>query len=88
MTIRAASAAAVGFARNWVPRIVGWVDIGETQWPDRADLRDILAGLGPMEMGLVARQNQYATRRVRCQLCFVELFTEPDVEDPDRKSNV
>jgi hypothetical protein len=37
-----------------VPRIVEWVDVGEAQRSDRADLRDIFAGFGPMEMRLAA----------------------------------
>jgi ABC-type sugar transport system ATPase subunit len=75
--INAALAAAVGL----VPRIVDWVDVGETQRSDRADLRDVFAGLGPMEMRLAAGQHYHAPRRVRAELALVELVSQPDVKD-------
>jgi hypothetical protein len=78
-----ASSSAAGGCRcaSLVPRIVDWIDVGETQRPDRANLRDVFAGFGPMEMRLAAGQHYHAPGRVRSELGLVELVSQPDVKD-------
>src|SRR5580698_7007515 len=44
-----------------IPRVVLGMNVGETQRTDRRHLGNILAGLCPVEMRLIAWKNQYAT---------------------------
>src|SRR5215831_18189440 len=64
-----------------VPRVVGWVDIGEAEWPNRAHLRDVFAGFGPVKVRLAARQYQHGAGAMRGELALIELVSQPDVED-------
>ena len=57
--------------------------IFKAERPDRGNLRDVLAGLRPMEVPGFAGQNDDATRRIGLHLVTVEPFAEPNVKDPD-----
>jgi hypothetical protein len=62
-------------------RVVVQVVIFETKRADRRHLRDVFAGLRPVEMPGFARQNDDASRRIGFHLFAVEGLTEPDVEN-------
>jgi hypothetical protein len=55
-------------------RIVSRMNIGQSQRADRGDLRDVLAGFCPVEMGLVARKNNETAHTVGSEPPLVELF--------------
>src|SRR5262249_19774653 len=62
-------------------RIVGGIKIFEAERPDRRDLRDVLAGLCPMEVRRVAGQHNHTSRRKSLYLVAVEVLAQADVED-------
>src|SRR5258708_7094657 len=62
-------------------RIVVRVMIFETQRADSRDLRDVFAGLRPMEMPGLAGQHDDAAGRIGLHLVAVERLAESDVED-------
>src|SRR3984957_1432268 len=64
-----------------LPRIVIWIEIFEAKRPNRRHLRDVLAGLGPMEVPGIARQNDDAAGRIGLHLVAVELLAETDIEN-------
>src|SRR5262245_52326654 len=64
-----------------IPRIVFRVDILNAQGPNGSHLRDVLAGLGPVEVGSIAGQNDYGAGRICFQLLRIELLTQANVED-------
>ena len=65
--------------------LVAWVVVQvvifETERTDRRHLRDVFAGLRPVEMPGFARQNDDASRRIGLHLVAVEGLTEPDLEN-------
>ena len=64
-----------------MPWIVVRINVFKAQRPDRRHLRDVLAGLRPMEVGCVAGQNDHGSGRIGHQLLGVEVITQPDVKD-------
>ena len=62
-------------------QIVGWVHILKTKRPDRRYLRDVLAGLCPVEMERVAGENDHASRRKCLHPVAVKGFAQTNVED-------
>src|ERR1700730_1951583 len=64
-----------------LPRIVIWIEIFEAKRPNRRYLRDVLAGLGPMEVPGIAGQNDDAAGRIGLHLVAVELLAETDIEN-------
>jgi len=64
-----------------MPRIVAQVVIFKTKRADRRHLRDVFAGLRPMEMPGFSRQNDDASRLIGLHVFGVEDRTEPDIEN-------
>src|SRR5260221_6704360 len=58
-----------------------WIVIFKAEWSDRRHLRDVFAGLRPMEMPGFARKNDDASRRIRLHLVTIEGLPEPDVKN-------
>ena len=71
------------FARNsfLCARIVGLVEVFQTQWTDGRHLRDVLAGLCPVKVDRTAGQDNDAAGRISMNLVAVELIAEADVEN-------
>ena len=64
-----------------VAGIILWVDVMRTHGPGAINLRDVRAGLGPVEMRRVGRQDDRAARPIGCQGSLVEMLTLADIED-------
>ena len=64
-----------------VSRIVFRAEVFQSKRPHRGYLRDVLAGFRPMEMGRVARENDYGAGRIGFQLTRVEFITQSDIKD-------
>src|SRR5712672_855052 len=58
-----------------------WIVIFKAEWSDRRHLRDVFAGLRPMEMPGFARKNDDASRRIGLHLVTIEGLPEPDVKN-------
>ena len=65
---------AKGLAAPWV---VCRVHVFEAKRPNGRYLCDVLTGLGPVEVGRTAGQDDDATGRVRDQVVVVELVAQP-----------
>src|SRR5262249_53593691 len=70
----------LGVDRRQHSRIVARIEILKTERPDRRYLRDVLAGLCPMEMGSATWQHDHAARWKGLDLVAVKLIAEADVE--------
>jgi hypothetical protein len=66
-----------------VPWVVFRVYVVKAERPNGGYLCDVLTGLGPVEVGRTAGQDNDAPGRVRDQLVVVELITQPNVKTPD-----
>jgi len=64
-------------------RIIGDVRIFEAERPDRVHLRDVLAGLSPVEMPRISGKHKNAAGRIRGHGLTVEFVAETDVEDAE-----
>src|SRR6266853_6487491 len=62
-------------------RIIVWVVIFETKRTDCRHLRDVFAGLRPVEMPGFAWKNDDASRRIGLHLVAIEGLPEPDVKN-------
>jgi hypothetical protein len=62
-------------------RIVSGIEILKTKRSDRRYLRDVLAGLCPMEVRCVAGEDDHASGRKRLHPITVERFAQTNVED-------
>src|SRR6476660_6118888 len=60
--------------------IVMWIVIFKAERSDRRHLRDVFAGLRPMEMPGFAWKNDDASRRIGLHLVAIEGLPEPDVK--------
>src|SRR5258708_9430438 len=58
-----------------------WIVIFKAKRSDRRHLRDVFAGLRPMEMPGFAWKNDDASRRIGLQLIAIEGLSEPDVKN-------
>src|ERR1700722_5343088 len=67
--------------RLLLPRIVRRIDIFHAQRSYRRNLRDVFAGLRPVEMRRVAGQNDDGSRWTRLQFVGFELVAQSDVKD-------
>src|SRR5215467_6445292 len=70
-----------GSRRTVLTRIVGGIEILKTKRSDRRYLRDVLAGLSPVEVGCVAGKDDHASRRKCLHPVTVERFAQTNVED-------
>src|SRR5579863_10452437 len=64
-----------------VSRIVLRAEVFQSQRSHRGYLCDVLAGFRPVEMGRVARENDYGSGRIGLQLARVELIAQPDIKN-------
>jgi hypothetical protein len=64
-----------------IPRVVFWVNELNAKRADRCHLRDVFAGLRPVEVRCVARQNDYISGRICLQFVGIEFVAKTDVED-------
>src|SRR5208282_6538475 len=62
-------------------RIVAGIQVLEAKRPNRCYLSDVFAGLCPVKVGGIARQNDDAARRIRVHHIAVELIAQADIED-------
>src|SRR5258708_8642083 len=58
-----------------------WIVIFEAERSDRRHLRDVFAGLRPMEMPGFAWKNDDASRRIGLHLVAIECLPEPYVKN-------
>src|ERR1700751_4801335 len=58
-----------------------WIVIFKAERSDRRHLRDVFAGLRPMEMPGFAWKNDDASRRIGLHLVAIEGLPEPDVKN-------
>jgi hypothetical protein len=58
-----------------------WIVIFKAERSDRRHLRDVFAGLRPMEMPGFAWKNDDASRRIGLHLVAIEVLPEPDVKN-------
>src|SRR5258708_10464435 len=58
-----------------------WIVIFKAERSDRRHLRDVFAGLRPMEMPGFARKNDPASRRIGLHLVTIEGLPKPDVKN-------
>ena len=61
--------------------IVFRIEVFKSKRSNRGHLRYVLAGLCPVEMGRIARQNDDASGRICLQLFRIELLAQADVEN-------
>jgi hypothetical protein len=64
-----------------VSRIVFRAEVFESERPHRGNLRDVLAGFRPVEMGRVARENDHGAGRIGFQLTRIEFITQSNIKD-------
>src|ERR1700733_8254756 len=62
-------------------RVISVIEILESQWTDRRNLGDVLAGLRPVEVWCIAWQDDDAAWRIGLDLVPVEPIAEANVED-------
>jgi hypothetical protein len=70
-----------GLLRTVPAWIVMWIVIFEAERSNRRHLRDVFAGLRPMEMPGFAWKNDHTSRRIALHLVAIEGLPEPDVKN-------
>jgi hypothetical protein len=65
------------FLTTLLARVISAIEILETQWTDRRNLGDVLAGLRPVEMWCIAWQDDDAAWRIGLDLVPVEPIARP-----------
>src|SRR6516162_10394956 len=68
-------------SRALIPGVVFRVQVFKAQRSNRGHLRDVFAGLRPMEVPGIAGQNDDAAGRISLHRVAVELLAKADIED-------
>ena len=64
------------------------VDVLQAEWSDCGYLRDVCAGLRPVEVGSIAGQNDHSSGRVRKQLLGIEFIAKAENSGNGRVNTV